>query len=69
MVQDVVLPEETTRQIAVKLDGVGCPIKLSVDRSAASQVEDAVRALKYSAERSLAPEYIDVRVSRRVFYK
>lgn len=68
-VQDVVLPEETTRQIAVKLDGVGYPIKLSVDRSAASQVEDAVRAVKYFADRSLAPEYIDVRVSRRVFYK
>lgn len=65
----VVLPEDTTRQLQIVLDGVKYPIKLSVDRPAAGQVEDAVRAIRYFAARSITPEYLDVRVSGRAFYK
>lgn len=68
-VSSVILPEGTTRQIEVKLDGVGYPVRLSIDRAAASQVEDAVRAIRYCAEHSVGPAYLDVRVSRRAFYK
>lgn len=68
-VSSVILPEGTTRQIEVKLEGVGYPVRLSIDRAAASQVEDAVRAIRYCAEHSVDPAYLDVRVSRRAFYK
>ena len=53
----------------VSLDGVGYSIKMTVDRPAAGQVEDAVRAIRYLTNRGVAAEYIDVRVSRRAFYK
>jgi hypothetical protein len=68
-VSSVILPEGTTRQIEVKLEGVGYPVRMSIDRAAAGQVEDAVRAIRYCAEHSVGPAYLDVRVSRRAFYK
>ena len=68
-VNKMILPASTTRQVLVSLDGVGYSIKMTVDRPAAGQVEDAVRAIRYLTNRGVAAEYIDVRVSRRAFYK
>ena len=68
-VNKMILPASTTRQVLVSLDGVGYSIKMTVDRPAAGQVEDAVRAIRYLTNRGAAAEYIDVRVSRRAFYK
>lgn len=68
-VNKMILPASTTRQVLVSLDGVGYSIKMTVDRPAAGQVEDAVRAIRYLTNRGIAAEYIDVRVSRRAFYK
>ena len=68
-VNKMILPANTTRQVLVSLDGVGYSIKMTVDRPAAGQVEDAVRAIRYLTNRGITAEYIDVRVSRRAFYK
>lgn len=68
-VNSVVLPQDTTHQLQVVLDGVSYSIKLSIDRPAAGQVEDATRAIRYLANNSITPEYLDVRVSGRAFYK
>ena len=68
-VNKMILPASATRQLLVSLDGVGYSIKMTVDRPAAGQVEDAVRAIRYLTNRGITAEYIDVRVSRRAFYK
>lgn len=68
-VNKMILPASTTRQLLVSLDGVGYSIKMTVDRPAAGQVEDAVRAIRYLTNRGITAGYIDVRVSRRAFYK
>lgn len=68
-VTDVILPRSMTREVDIKLDGVGYPIRFSVDRPAGEQVEDMDRALTWLAANSQNPEYLDVRVSRRSFYK
>lgn len=68
-VSKVVLPADTTRQIQVSLNGVGYPIKLSVDRPAGEQAEDASRAIRYLASKGISAQYIDVRVSGRAYYK
>ncbi len=68
-INKMILPASTTRQLLVSLDGVGYSIKMTVDRPAAGQVEDAVRAIRYLTNRGITAEYIDVRVSRRAFYK
>lgn len=68
-VTKVVLPENTTRQIIVSIDGVSYPIKFSVDRPAGQQAEDAVRAVRHLSSKGAAVEYLDVRVKGKAFYK
>lgn len=69
-VTKIVLPSNTTRQIQVSLEGVGYPVKLSVDRPAGEQAQDAARSIRYLTKQGLQPkEYIDVRVGGRAYYK
>ncbi|MEO5949193.1 MAG: hypothetical protein ABIP74_02220 [Candidatus Saccharimonas sp.] len=68
-VNRVVLPANTTRQLLISAEGISYPIKFSIDRSAGEQAEDADRAIKYVQSKGLSPEYVDVRVSGRAFYK
>ena len=42
---------------------------MTVDRAAVAQVDQAVKAMRFIDERRLRPEYLDVRVDQRVFYK
>ena len=69
IVTKIALPADTTRQLLISLDGVGYTIKMTVDRPAAGQVEDAIRAVRYLSGRGIAAKYVDVRVSRRAFYR
>lgn len=68
-VTQVALPAGTTRQIAVSVEGVDYPIKISVDRPVGEQAEDAARALRYLTARGITPEYVDVRISGKAYYK
>lgn len=68
-VNGVALPELTTRQIAISVDGHDYPIKFSVDRPVGEQAEDAARAIRYLDAKGIKPSYIDVRVSGKAFYK
>lgn len=65
----VIIPSGTTREIQLKLDRVGYPIKLSVDRSAGEQIEDMTRAVSWLRSHGKTPKYLDVRVSGKAFYK
>lgn len=69
VVTQVVLPASTTHQVQVSVEGVAYPIKFSVDRVAGEQAEDAARAISYLSQKGITPEYLDVRVSGRAFYK
>lgn len=69
IVRQVIIPSGTTRQVELRLDGVGYSVKLSVDRSAGEQMEDMARVIKYLKERNINPEYIDVRVAGKAFYR
>jgi hypothetical protein len=68
-VTGITIPPGMTRQIEVRLDGVGYPIKFSSDRPAGEEVEDMVRAVGWMKERKVSPEYLDVRVKGKVFYR
>lgn len=68
VVEQAVIPAGTTRQLEVKVQGRGYPIKLSLDRPAGEQVEDMKNALGYFDVRQ-APQYVDVRVSGRAYYR
>lgn len=68
-VEQAVIPSGTTRQIEVRLAGHNYPIKLSLDRPVGEQVEDMQRAVAYMDVRGLRPQYIDVRVSGKAYYR
>ena len=67
-IKQVVLPAGTTRQIELELSSTKVLIKMSIDRPAYEQVEDAARAVKYLKKRDKTPVYIDVRVERKAYY-
>ena len=64
-----VLPENTARQLLVSVQEVSYPIKFSADRPAGEQAEDAARAIRYLQGVGYTPEYLDVRVQNRAYYK
>lgn len=68
-VVQAIIPQDTTRQLEVKLQNVVPLVKLSVDRPVGEQVEDMSRALQYLASHGMNPSYVDVRVSGKAFYK
>jgi len=68
-VTQIIIPQGTTRQIELRLDGIGYPIKLSVDRAAGEQIEDMSRAVGWFKGKGQSPQYVDVRVSGKAFYR
>lgn len=65
----VVIPEGMTRQIEVYIEGLPYYFKLTSDRSAGQSAEDIIRADTWMKQRELSPEYVDVRVEGKAFYK
>lgn len=68
-VAQVTLPLNSLRQVEVSLAEIAYPIKFSVDRPVGEQAEDADRSIRYLQENGSSPEYLDVRVSGKAFYK
>jgi len=68
-VTQVILPPDTTRELEVRIKEGDYLVKLSIDRPAGEQVEDMHRAVGYFVINGQKPEYIDVRVSGKAFYK
>lgn len=68
-VSEATLPASTVRQVWFKVEGRATQVRMTVDRSAQSQVKQAVIALEYLGKTGSVPEYIDVRVDQRSFYK
>lgn len=63
------LPADTTRQVDVYFDGIATRVKMSIDRGAGEQLEDARRSLNFLKSTNVTPEYIDVRVPGRAAYR
>jgi cell division septal protein FtsQ len=68
-VTSVTLPVGTTRQLAVRFDGVGGYVLFTIDRGVAQQVEDMARSLKHLKDTGQATEYVDVRIEGRAIYR
>lgn len=68
-ITQVIIPAATTHQIELHLGQVPYPVKFSVDRGAGEQVEDMDRAIQWMKKHNLTPQYIDVRVGGRAYYR
>ncbi len=67
-VEAVVIPA-ATREVDLKLQGREYQIKTNTDRDPLQEAEDIANALKYFDQKNIKPEYVDVRVAHKAFYK
>jgi len=68
-VAQAILPLDKTRELDVHIKEGDYIVKLSIDRPVGEQVEDMSAAIRYFDSNKRRPEYIDVRVSGKAFYK
>ena len=64
-----VVPAGKMREVHVFLNGHDYYIKMNIDRESAVSAEDAKRMVNYVTEHNITPEYIDVRVKGKGYYK
>lgn len=65
----VVMPAGKSRELYIDLAGRQSYFKVSIDRATAVTAEDIDRMARYLDERNLKPEYVDVRVEGKAYYK
>ena len=68
-VTKVAIPAGTSRQVELYVEGHEYPIIMSIDRSAGEQAEDMARAIAYFDKQGRKPQYIDIRVKGRAFFR
>jgi uncharacterized protein YneF (UPF0154 family) len=68
-IDHVVLPFQKAREILVYFDGRKEYYKMTSERGSAVQVEDAERMMRYLDGKGLKPEYVDLRVEGKAYYK
>ena len=69
VVNRVVLPENTVRQVEFGIDGKSYVVRMTVDRGVEEQTDRALKAMSWLEGQGIAPSYVDARVDRNVFYK
>lgn len=67
-IQRVVIPREV-RQLNIYIKGHDYPIYANTMRSAPSQAKDIKLTLQYFKKQGSTPQYVDVRVAGKAFYK
>jgi len=68
-VDHVVLPFQKAREILVYFVGRKEYYKMTTERGSTVQAEDAGRMVRFLDKKSLAPEYVDLRVEGKAYYK
>lgn len=68
-IDHVVLPFQKAREILVFFDGRKEYYKMTSERGSAVQIEDAERMMRYLDGKALTPEYVDLRVEGKAYYK
>ena len=63
------LPMDASRELYVDLEEVGYYFKVSVDRGAGVTAEDMQRMVEYLQGNEINPEYVDVRIGGKAYYK
>ena len=60
---------DASRELYVDLEEVGYYFKVSVDRGAGVTAEDMQRMVEYLQGNEINPEYVDVRIGGKAYYK
>lgn len=67
--EKVIIPSDTSRQVELQLKDLEPRVIVSVDRPAGQQAEDMQRAVTWFRSKNQTPQYIDIRVANKVFYR
>lgn len=68
-VEQVIIPQGGLKEVDVVLKGKGYPVKLHTDRDPVEQAIDAASAIRHIDAKRITPQYLDVRVEGKAFYK
>jgi len=68
-VDKVVIPVGAIRYVEINITDKSYSIKIQTDRDDSSQVADIVNMIKYLDKNNITPNYIDVRVKNRGFWR
>lgn len=68
-VTEIEIPTGTTRQVKVYIKGYDYPAFVSIERGPAVQAEDIKQSIGYIESHDKKPNYIDVRVEGKAFYR
>lgn len=68
-VTSAIIPELSIREVDVRVKGVPYRFKMTTDRSAGEQVEDMSRIIRYFKSRDTTPDYADVRIKGKAYYR
>lgn len=68
-VAEVSIPAGTSRQVALSLENHPYEVVMSIDRSVGEQVEDMGRVVRHFEQQGRSPQYVDLRVKGRAFFR
>ncbi len=68
-VKEIVIPSGTLKEVDLLFDDRPYLIKLNIDREPLGQVADIIAAVQHIQARGITPQYVDVRVEGKAFYK
>lgn len=68
IVQQVIIPA-APKEVDLRLSGREYVIKTNTDRDPLQEAEDIANALKFFDQKNIKPQYVDVRVAHKAFYK
>lgn len=68
-VERIVIPPSSLRQVEVYVKNVSYPAIFLTSSSAEAQVKSLSRAVRYFQTNGLSPQYVDLRVEGKAFYK
>lgn len=69
IVTKFILPTGTSRELYVDISDLNYYFKVNMDRGTAETAEDIQRMIKYLQGKNLQPEYVDVRIEGKGYYK
>lgn len=67
--QRVVIPRGAIRYCNIYLQGRSYPFMVQIDRDPSSQSADIIASVKYIDQNHISPQYVDVRVSGKMYWK
>ena len=68
-IESVELPPNSTREVVLKFKDVPYPVRTHSDRDPAGQAADVASALRFVTKFEIVPQYLDVRVASKAYYR